>query len=66
MAEGESTAWNGKYFVVAFVVFLVISFTGIGLIHAQPLRTLWPIVAGVLVAVGGLGWRRLRGSRSKR
>ena len=60
MDDGKSVARNEKYFVGTFVLFLVISFTGVTLIDQQPLRTWWPLIAGALAAVVGLAWRRLR------
>ncbi|MGW4524621.1 hypothetical protein [Amycolatopsis sp. NPDC004378] len=56
----DDSAWGRKYFPAAFVAFLVLSFAGVHLIHQQPLRQLWPICAGVLVALVGLVWRQVR------
>ena len=57
MSEGESTRRNGKYFVGTFVLFLIISFAGVTVIHQQPLQTWWPTIAGALAAVVGLACR---------
>lgn len=65
MSEDDSAVWRRKYSAAAFVGFLVISFIGIALIHQQPLRTLWPIIAGVVIAIVGLVWRQVRARRSK-
>ena len=64
MSEGESARRNGKYSAGTLVLFLIISFAGVTLIHQQPLRTWWPLIAGALAAVVGLAFRWLLGRRS--
>lgn len=66
MTDEVSTQRNGGEFAVTFVLFIILSFIGGGLIHQEPFRTFWPVAAGAISAAAGFGWRRLRAKRNKR
>jgi hypothetical protein len=51
----KSSGHRLKWAAVTFALFLVIGLSGRQLFQAEPWHTLWPVMAGVLALIIGLG-----------